>query len=84
MACHRDRPFSRNLPNYDLKVTVGRTDWITPVSCSETIVSLIPDARLAIFEKSGHSPQIEEAEEWTATVRGFPHQVAPPRSDTGA
>lgn len=87
--------FSRNLPNYDLKgalpgisaptlVTVGRTDWITPVSCSETIVSLIPDARLAIFEKSGHSPQIEEAEEWTATVRGFLHQVVPPRSGTGA
>ncbi|GIT80956.1 hydrolase [Leifsonia sp. LS1] len=87
--------FSKNLPNYDLKgalpgisaptlVTVGRTDWITPVSCSETIVSLIPDARLAIFEKSGHSPQIEEAEEWTATVRGFLHQVAPPRSGTAA
>lgn len=87
--------FSQNLPNYDLKgalpgisaptlVTVGRTDWITPVSCSETIVSLIPGARLAIFEKSGHSPQIEEAEEWTATVRGFLHQVAPPRSGTGA
>jgi len=87
--------FSQNLPNYDLKgalpgisaptlVTVGRTDWITPVSCSETIVSLIPGARLAIFEKSGHSPQIEEAEEWTATVRGFLHQVAPPRSGTAA
>lgn len=87
--------FSKNLPNYDLKgalpgisaptlVTVGRTDWITPVSCSETIVSLIPDAQLAIFEKSGHSPQIEEAEEWTATVRDFLHQVAPPRSGTAA
>jgi proline iminopeptidase len=85
--------FSKNLPSYDLRdalpgitaptlVTVGRTDWITPVSCSETIVSLIPDARLAIFEKSGHSPQIEEAEEWTATVRDFLHQVVPPRPGT--
>lgn len=85
--------FSKNLPSYDLRdalpgitaptlVTVGRTDWITPVSCSETIVSLIPDARLAIFEKSGHSPQIEEAEEWTATVRDFLHQVVPPRAGT--
>lgn len=85
--------FSKNLPSYDLKpvlpgitaptlVTVGRTDWITPVSCSETIVSLIPGAELAIFEKSGHSPQIEEAEEWTATVRSFLHRVAPPRTDT--
>lgn len=81
--------FSVNLPAYDLKpqlpsisvptlVTVGRTDWITPVSCSETIVDLIPDARLAIFEESGHSPQIEQADEWTATVRRFLHEVQPP------
>ncbi|BDI23444.1 alpha/beta fold hydrolase [Herbiconiux sp. L3-i23] len=81
--------FSVNLKNYDLKpvlpnitvptlITVGRTDWITPVSCSETIADLIPNSRLAIFEKSGHSPQIEEAEEWTKTVRGFLHEVYPP------
>jgi proline iminopeptidase len=80
--------FSKNLPNYDLKpqlpsitvptlVTVGRTDWITPVSCSETIASLIPNSELVVFEKSGHSPQIEEVELWTATVRKFLHGVAP-------
>jgi proline iminopeptidase len=74
--------FSVNIPNYDLKpvlpsiacptlITVGRTDWITPVECSETIASLIPNSRLVIFEKSGHSPQIEEAEAWTQTVREF-------------
>jgi proline iminopeptidase len=74
--------FAVNIPNYDLKpalpsiscptlVTVGRTDWITPVECSETIARLIPDSRLVIFEKSGHSPQIEEAEAWTRTVREF-------------
>lgn len=81
--------FSKNLPNYDLTpflpsiqaptlLTVGRTDWITPVSCSETIAGSIPDARLEIFERSGHSPQIEQAEEWTAVVRGFLHDVCPP------
>jgi proline iminopeptidase len=81
--------FAVNLPAYDLKpdlpsiavptlVTVGRTDWITPVSCSETIAELIPGARLEIFEQSGHSPQIEQAEEWTATVRRFLHEVYPP------
>ncbi|TAJ48377.1 MAG: alpha/beta hydrolase [Herbiconiux sp.] len=80
--------FSKNLPNYDLKpllptvtvptlITVGRTDWITPVSCSETIASLIPNSELVVFEESGHSPQIEEAELWTATVRRFLHRVAP-------
>jgi len=80
--------FSKNLPNYDLKpqlpgitaptlITVGRTDWITPVSCSETIAELIPDSRLVVFERSGHSPQIEEAEAWTATVREFLAEVYP-------
>jgi proline iminopeptidase len=74
--------FSHNMPNYDIKaqlsqitaptlVTVGRTDWITPVLCSETIAELIPDSRLVIFEKSGHSPQFDEAEAWTQTVRDF-------------
>jgi proline iminopeptidase len=78
--------FSVNLPNYDLKpelykitcptlVTVGRDDWITPVASSETIASLIPDARLVIFEKSGHSPQIEEAHRWRQVVRDFLHEV---------
>lgn len=87
--------FSVNLPGYDLKphlpavtaptlVTVGRTDWITPVSCSETIVSLVPDSRLAVFERSGHSPQIEEAEAWTRTVRDFLHEVCPPQPTAGA
>lgn len=79
--------FSVNMPNYDLKpvlpkvtaptlITVGRTDWITPVSCSEQIASLIPGSRMVVFEKSGHSPQIEEAEAWTKVVRDFLAEVA--------
>jgi len=80
--------FSVNLPNYDLKprlpeitvptlITVGRTDWITPVSCSQVIADLIPDSEMVVFEKSGHSPQIEEAAAWTTTVRTFLHRVYP-------
>ncbi|MEV4536012.1 alpha/beta hydrolase [Asanoa sp. NPDC049518] len=78
--------FSVNIPNYDIKdqlhritcptlVTVGRDDWITPVASSEVIASLIPNARLVVFEKSGHSPQVEEAELWRQTVRGFLREV---------
>jgi proline iminopeptidase len=74
--------FAHNLPNYDLKphlpglsvpmlITVGRHDWITPVACSETIAALVPGSELVVFEKSGHSPQIEEADAWEATVREF-------------
>lgn len=78
--------FSTNVPNYDIKdqlhritcpvlVTVGRHDWITPVDASERIVANVPDGRLVIFEKSGHSPQIEEVELWEKTVRDFLHEV---------
>jgi proline iminopeptidase len=74
--------FQHNMPGYDLKpklpaircptlVTAGRADWITPVSSAQTIASLIPAARLVIFEKSGHSPQIEEAERFQAVLREF-------------
>ncbi|QFY08602.1 alpha/beta fold hydrolase [Nonomuraea phyllanthi] len=74
--------FAVNQPNYDIKhllpsitaptlVTVGRHDWITPVSCSETIAGLVPGAELRVFEKSGHSPQVEEAEAWESAVRDF-------------
>ncbi|GAA3665958.1 alpha/beta hydrolase [Nonomuraea antimicrobica] len=74
--------FAVNQPAYDIKhllpgitaptlVTVGRHDWITPPECSETIARLIPRAELRIFEKSGHSPQVEEADLWEATVRTF-------------
>lgn len=87
--------FSVNLKFYDLKpqlptvtaptlITVGRTDWITPVSCSETIADLIPDSQLVVFEESGHSPQIEEAEKWTKTVRSFLHRVVPPNGTPSA
>ncbi|MEO3790325.1 alpha/beta hydrolase [Nonomuraea sp. B10E15] len=78
--------FAVNQPAYDIKhllpgitapalITVGRHDWITPVECSETIAALIPDAELRVFERSGHSPQVEEAELWEATVRGFLRKV---------
>jgi proline iminopeptidase len=84
--------FAVNQPRYDVKprlpeitcptlVTVGRDDWITPVECSEKIASLIPGARLVVFEKSGHSPQIEEAERWRQVVRDFLTEVG---ADRGA
>lgn len=80
--------FSKNLPGWDIKdqlkdvkiptlITVGRTDWITPVEASQTIARLISGSELVIFDKSGHSPQIEEAEAWTKTVRDFLNRVYP-------
>jgi proline iminopeptidase len=74
--------FLYNMPNYDLRdqlpnvqcptlVTVGRTDWVTPVESAETIASLIPNSKLVIFEKSGHSPQIEEFDLFQHVMREF-------------
>ena len=74
--------FVYNVPNYDLKpqlpsikaptlVTVGRTDWVTPVASSQVIADLIPNSQLVIFERSGHSPQREEAELFQKTMRDF-------------
>ena len=74
--------FTENMPRYDVTghlhritcpvlVTVGRDDWITPVACSERIAELVPDARLEVFERSGHSPQVEQAEDFQRVVRAF-------------
>src|SRR6202789_2286532 len=52
-------------------VTVGRRDWVTPVSAAQTIADLMPNAELVVFEKSGHSPQVEERELFLSTVREF-------------
>ena len=58
-------------------VTVGRYDWVTPVSCSETIARLVPNAELVIFENSGHSPQNEERDLFQRTIRDFMHRAVP-------
>ena len=80
--------FQHNWGAYDLKadlpsvtvptlVTVGRRDWVTPVSSSETIASLMPNAELVVFERSGHSPQVEERELFQRTIRDFVDRAVP-------
>lgn len=80
--------FQQNMPVYDLKpllptvtcptlVTVGRTDWVTPVSQAQVIADLVPDSRLVVFEKSGHSPQTEEAELFQQVMREFLVEAVP-------
>ncbi len=52
-------------------VTVGRHDWICPVDQAEEISKLVPYAELAIFDRSGHSPQVEERDAFTARLAAF-------------
>lgn len=74
--------FSKNQPNYYVVsrlssiqvptlVLVGRHDWITPLEASEEIAAHIPNSKLVVFERSGHSPQIEEREKFLREVRDF-------------
>jgi proline iminopeptidase len=80
--------FQHNWPVYDVKselgklpfptlVTVGRRDWVTPVSSSETIAALIPKSKLVVFERSGHSPQIEESNLFQEVMREFLDEAVP-------
>jgi proline iminopeptidase len=62
-----------DLPDVDVPalVTVGRHDWITPPEASREIADLLPDSRLVIFEESGHSPNLDQQEQYLTRVREF-------------
>lgn len=74
---HPTMDYSDDLPNVEVPalVTVGRHDFITPPAASEEIHSLLPDSRLHIFEESGHSPNLEQQDEFLALVREFLTEV---------
>lgn len=52
-------------------LAVGRHDPQMPPACSEELAAGIPDARLVVFEESGHYPFIEEPGAFWAEVRTF-------------
>jgi proline iminopeptidase len=52
-------------------VLAGRYDRICPPSASRRIAQAIPGARLVVFERSGHRPELEEADRWLAVVSDF-------------
>jgi proline iminopeptidase len=52
-------------------VIVGRHDFITNLAMAEEIVRHIPDARLEIFEDSGHFALVEEPEKFYGVIKEF-------------
>lgn len=66
-----------DLPDMDVPalVTVGRHDWITPVAASVEIADLLPDSRLVIFESSGHSPNLDQQDDYLRRVREFLSEI---------
>lgn len=75
------------MPRYDVRaklkkiavptlVVVGRHDLVAPLSCSEEIARGVPNAQLAIFEHSGHSPPSDEPAAFRSCVSSFPDSLA--------
>jgi proline iminopeptidase len=60
-------------------VAVGRHDWICPVDQAEEIHALVPHSELAIFERSGHSPHVEERPAFIRRLSSFLADAAPAR-----
>ena len=52
-------------------VIVGRHDFITNVAMAEEMVKYIPNARLEIFENSGHFALVEEPEKFYRVIKEF-------------
>jgi proline iminopeptidase len=52
-------------------VIVGRHDFITNVAMAEEMVKHIPDAKLEIFEESGHFAHVEEPEKFYRVIKQF-------------
>jgi proline iminopeptidase len=52
-------------------VLAGRHDPETPLPCSEELLEGIAEARLVVFEYSGHSPFVEEAQLFARVVADF-------------
>jgi proline iminopeptidase len=52
-------------------VIVGRFDFITNVDMAEEMASHIPDARLEIFEESGHFALVEEPQKFYCVIKEF-------------
>ncbi len=52
-------------------ILAGRFDPQAPLQCSEELLRGLPDAKLLIFERSGHFPFIEERESFVRAVELF-------------
>jgi proline iminopeptidase len=64
------RPHLKNVRVPTL-VIVGRDDFITNLAMAEELVKHLPDARLEIFEDSGHFAMIEEPEKFYRVIKQF-------------
>lgn len=55
----------------------GRMDKMIPIGAAEYLAETIPDARLVVFEASGHAPFYEEPERFNAELTAFVEALPP-------
>lgn len=55
----------------------GKQDQVVPVRHAFTARKLIPNARLHLFDRCGHTPQLEYPAQFNALVREFVQQTLP-------
>jgi len=74
--------FSKEFPLYDIRsklceistptlILAGVADWVTPPKYSLELHLLIPNSKLVIFEKSGHSIHKDEPEKFLKEIKTF-------------
>lgn len=52
-------------------VCIGRDEKLVPIAAGEYLCETMPDARLVVFEESGHCPFLEEPERFNEEVDRF-------------
>ncbi len=64
----RDKAHAIRVPTL---IIWGRQDRVVPVAHAQIARQRIPNARVHIFDRCGHAPMIEKADEFNAVVAGF-------------
>ena len=85
MAAARMNFFAREILQFDVTkqlfcittptlIACGRYDVQCPLSFSEEMASMIPDAKLLVFEESNHYPFLEEERLFELSIKAFSHK----------
>ncbi|MGD9152087.1 MAG: alpha/beta fold hydrolase [Gammaproteobacteria bacterium] len=66
-------PVMENLSKLTMPVLIiwGKNDKLLPVKNTQAALRLIPQAKLEIFDKCGHIPQLEHPEKFNQLVKSF-------------
>lgn len=69
--CVRTAPCSRRTPTAPTLVFWGRQDPGGTLAAAQAAVARMPAARLVDYDRCGHYPMIEHAQDWNREVLGF-------------